>query len=88
MGNSEMPLIRRIGYYSIGLIVPFIFARPIITLLENVLSFDKIFSRRNERNVLTTRISSPINHISKYKRGFFGIFFPWWLIKLIFEKKD
>jgi hypothetical protein len=87
MSESEMPFVRRIGYYTIGLVIPFVFARPIITLLENVLRFDGIFSKSNQRDVLSTRISSPINHISKVKRGLYGIIMPWWLIKLLFDKK-
>lgn len=43
MARNELGFLRTIGYYSIGLILPFVFARAIITLMVNVLSFDGIF---------------------------------------------
>lgn len=93
MAQQKLGVIRTIGYYTIGLILPFIFARIIITLLVNVLSFDGIFFKKRDRDVLKAgalgqHVLSPINDVvSPSIRGTFGIIMPWWLLKMIFEKK-
>lgn len=93
MAQQKLGVIRTIGYYTIGLILPFIFARIIITLLVNVLSFDGIFFKKRDRDVLRAgalgqHVLSPINDVvSPFIRGTFGLIMPWWLLKMIFGKK-
>jgi hypothetical protein len=93
MSKPKLGIIRTIGYYTIGLVIPFVFARLIITLLVNVLSFDGIFYKKRDRDVLKAggfgqHILSPINeNVSPLIRGTFGIVLPWWLLKIIFGKK-
>jgi hypothetical protein len=94
MSYNELGLLRTIGYYTIGLILPFIFARMIITLLVNVFSFDGIFYKKRNRDVLQagcfgSHVLTPINDsVHPTIRGTFGLILPWWLLKIIFGKKS
>lgn len=93
MARNELGFLRTIGYYSIGLILPFVFARAIITLMVNVLSFDGIFYKKRDRDLLQggiigQHIASPINEsVNPFIRGSFGLIMPWWLLKFIFGRK-
>jgi hypothetical protein len=84
-GKSEktnLPFIRRVLYYTIGLIIPFVFAKPIINFLQSFFSFDGILWKKGEKNN-----ASIIDDIPRFKRAVFGIIMPWWLLKMIFGKK-
>jgi hypothetical protein len=93
MSNNELGFLRTILYYSIGLVLPFIIARSIITLLVNILSFDGMLYKKKDRDVMNAgcfgrHILTPINDtVSPVIRGTFGLILPWWLLKLIFGKK-
>lgn len=79
--KTNLPFIRRILYYSIGLIIPFVFAKPIINFLQNFFSLGGILWKTGEKNN-----ASIIDDIPKFKRAVFGIIMPWWLLKMIFGK--
>ena len=78
---QKMSFVRIVLYYTIGLFIPFVFAKPIIQLLQSIFSLEGILWKSGEKNN-----SSPIDNISKFKRSLFGIVLPWWAIKLIFSK--
>lgn len=79
--ETKMPFIRRVLYYSIGLIIPFVFAKPIIQFLQNFFSFDGILWKKGEKNK-----SSPIDNIPRFKRSVYGILLPWWALKMLYDK--
>ena len=79
--KKNLPFIRRILYYSIGLIIPFVFAKPIIKFIQYFFSFDGILWKTGEKNN-----STPIDHIPRFKRAVYGIVLPWWALKMIFDK--
>ncbi len=93
MSYNELGFLRTILYYSIGLVIPFIFARAIITLLVNIFSFDGLVYKKRNRDVLHVgcfgrNVLTPINDtVHPFIRGTFGLILPWWLLKLIFGKK-
>jgi hypothetical protein len=93
MSYNELGPLRTILYYTIGLVLPFVFARMIITLLVNILSFDGIFYKKRNREVLNAgcfgrHILSPINDsVSPFIRGSLGLILPWWLLNILFGRK-
>lgn len=80
--TNNLPFIRKILYYTIGLIIPFVFAKPIINALHSFFSLEGILWKDGEGNK-----SSIIDDIPKHKRALYGIIMPWWLLKMIFGKK-
>jgi hypothetical protein len=78
--DKQLPFIRRVLYYSFGLIIPFVFAKPLIKLFQSAFSLEGILWKSGEKNNTT-----PIDDIPKYKRAIFGIILPWWALKMIFS---
>jgi hypothetical protein len=79
--TTKVPFVRLVLYYSIGLILPFVFAKPIIKFIQFWFSFDGILWKTGEKNNAT-----PIDHIPRFKRAVYGIILPWWALKMIFDK--
>lgn len=94
MSKNELGFLRTVLWYSIGIVIPFVFARIIITLLVNILSFDGVLYKKRNRDVAKAgcfgnHILSPINDsVSPFIRGTVGLVLPFWLLKIIFGKKD